>query len=173
MKRFMILMLALVALVASPVSAQWGLCPGDDGLSIPGTCCIPAFPGLPALPGIQMPVSACTWNNCTPVATWTNTVLVSPPFQVFSDLWVGNLTIVAGPQYFAVFNHDVSTSVTHGAAISDQLTTLTGEVTPASLQTITADAPSGASAPLDQQKLHWHFPLQPEMREFLQSEEPR
>ncbi|MBX3721405.1 MAG: hypothetical protein KF713_06160 [Turneriella sp.] len=83
------------------------------------------------------------------------------------------LTIVAGPQYFAVFNHDVSTSVTHGAAISDQLTTLTGEVTPASLQTITADAPGGASAPLDQQKLHWHFPLQPEMREFLQSEEPR
>lgn len=97
MKRFMLLFVALVALVASPVTAQWGLCPGDDGLSIPGTCCIPAFPGLPALPGIQMPVSACTWNNCTPVATWTNTVLVSPPFQVFSDLWVGNLTIVAGP----------------------------------------------------------------------------
>lgn len=75
------------------------------------------------------------------------------------------LTMVSGSKYFAVFNHDVSTTTTHGGTVSDNFVS-------ASLQEDTSVALAEAaqqlqSAPLETRKLHWHFGLQPELREFL------
>jgi hypothetical protein len=77
------------------------------------------------------------------------------------------LTIVAGPAYFVVFNHDVSTTVTHSAQIVDNLTGIYDASGSAQVQSLPAEEPASATAPLEERKLHWHFPLKSELREFL------
>lgn len=79
------------------------------------------------------------------------------------------LTIVAGTSYYVVFNHDVSTTTTHGANIVDNITT--GENPPLQVQSAPVEEAVVTAAPLETRKLHWHFPLRADMREFLQPAE--
>lgn len=78
------------------------------------------------------------------------------------------LTIVAGPTFFVVFNHDANTAVTHSGLIVDNLNIAPGETLTGEAATMTVEESAPAAAPIEAQKLHWHFPLQNEMREFLQ-----
>ena len=74
-----------------------------------------------------------------------------------------------GTSYYVVYNHDVSTTTTHAATVVDSISAdlTTGAQTDMTL----APQPTQAQTEVDQltnAKLHWHFRLNPEMRDFLQ-----
>gem|GEM_PF-2109284 len=87
----------------------------------------------------------------------------------FSPCTNCGLTMVVGTNYYVVYNHDVSTSTTHAATVVDSIsadlsTTAQTEVVPVS-------QPVNGQSTADQlanAKLHWHFRLNPEIRDFLQ-----
>lgn len=74
------------------------------------------------------------------------------------------LTLVAGTNYFVVYNHDVSTATTHSASILDGAT----QIVDAGNMDLSGQDTLSGTAPLEARKLHWHFPLRADMREFLQ-----
>lgn len=87
----------------------------------------------------------------------------------FSPCTNCGLTMVVGTSYYVVYNHDVSTSGTHAASVNDSIaaeltTTAQPDLAPVS-------PPVEGQSEADQlanAKLHWHFRLHPEMRDFLQ-----
>lgn len=88
-----------------------------------------------------------------------------PPLPNFQLCGSCGLTLVAGNSYFVVFNHDPNTGATRSATVVDSVQ-----------QSITSEPPSGETllsagqtdTPLEQRALHWHFRLNPQLRDFLE-----
>jgi hypothetical protein len=73
--------------------------------------------------------------------------------------------MVIGTDYFAVFNHDPNTSTTRSATVVDSVQqSITSE--PLSSEALLAAGQT--DAPLEQRALHWHFRLNPQLRDFLE-----
>lgn len=80
--------------------------------------------------------------------------------------------MVIGTSYFVVFNHDISATSTHSAQVTDPLVAELSIAGSAQSPETTATTSIADVAPhedgLAAQKLHWHFRLSPELRDFLQ-----
>jgi len=88
----------------------------------------------------------------------------NPPLTPIFNCTTCGMTMVVGASTYVVFNHDVSTSVTHAASVTDSsiIGQVAGPVEPASpTETNSGEGQSERKA------LHWHFPLHKGMREFL------
>ncbi|MBL8695355.1 MAG: hypothetical protein JNJ88_14775 [Planctomycetes bacterium] len=85
--------LLATATAAAPALAQ---CNPNDGLSLPGACCVSVVPVLPAFPPINLQGQGNCITNCAPGAPWNVNIQISPPGQVFCDIFVMNISI-AGP----------------------------------------------------------------------------
>lgn len=83
------------ALVASAAVAafSFGQCNPNDGLSVPGACCVPVQTTLPQFPAIQYQGQGNCIRDCTPGTPWTVGISVSPPGQIFCDIFVMNVSI--------------------------------------------------------------------------------
>lgn len=92
MPRHPLLCLLFLVLSVLPLAAQ---CMGDDGCNLPGACCVPVFPATPSFPAASITTDGASFFNCAVLSTWTNTILLSAPTQIFADLWVANITIVS------------------------------------------------------------------------------
>lgn len=88
--------------------------------------------------------------------------LPAPNFQTCSSC---GLTLVAGTNYFVVFNHDPNTAGTRSATVVDSVQQ---SVTSESLSGEDLLAAGQGDQPLEQRALHWHFRLNPNLREFLE-----
>lgn len=71
-------------------------CIGDDGTSIPGTCCLPANPNLPAFPGFALPAEGACFLDCSLEASWTGTMFIGTPIPFFCDLYISQFTFASG-----------------------------------------------------------------------------
>lgn len=88
----MLVVVAMAFVFAAPAKAQ---CLGDDQLFLPGGCCVPVFPVVPSFPGAAVASDGACFFNCAVQSTWPNTILLAPPFQLLSDLWISNITVVS------------------------------------------------------------------------------
>jgi hypothetical protein len=69
-----------------------GQCFGDDGFSIPGTCCTPATPNLPPFPSWFMFADGASIRDCGVEAVFPVLVNLSAPFPFFNDVYVTQMT---------------------------------------------------------------------------------
>lgn len=91
--RIFLLFVAALALGLAPRSSAQ--CFGDDGFNIGGVCCTAVQPTLPAFPGIQLPSAGVCFLNCNVEQQWNCVIQVTPPIQVFDDLYVATLSVAS------------------------------------------------------------------------------
>jgi len=90
---------ALVAglvLLPTPQAAAQGVCAGPDGLDVPGACCTPVIPNLPAFPPVATGGLGICWNNCNVSATQNLRVQWTPPSQIQCTQYITQLTVSDG-----------------------------------------------------------------------------
>lgn len=94
-----------VALAAfAPVAGAQ--CFGDDGFLLPGACCVPMTPTLPAFPAATIPAENCCFHNCNPQQILPVTITLGSPIPVLCDTYVVFASITgmfgtAGPTLMA------------------------------------------------------------------------
>jgi hypothetical protein len=84
------------ALVLSATANAQGFCFGDDGFNIPGACCAPVNPNLPQFPGVTVPSAGGIFKNCILATQFPATIVLSPPAQLFPDIFITQIQIIGG-----------------------------------------------------------------------------
>jgi len=87
--------LALASMASAAAPAALAQC-APDNMSVPGNCCLTVVPTLPAFPPINYQGQGNCFTNCTPGAPWNVNILITPPAQLFCDIFVMNIQIT-GP----------------------------------------------------------------------------
>lgn len=101
-------------------------------------------------------------QSYAPVLYKVQAGLPAPNFQTCSSC---GLTLISGTDYFVVFNHDPNTAATRSATVVDSVQqSITSE--PLSSEALLAAGQT--DTPLEQRALHWHFRLNPQLRDFLE-----
>lgn len=96
-------------------------------------------------------------------------IQAAAPVPNFQSCTNCGLSMVVGANYFVVFNHDATASSTRSATVVDQLSPqqlVQSDVTGS--ESFVANTPANPADELASRALHWHFRLNPEIREFLQ-----
>lgn len=85
-----LLMTVVAAAVAafSAASPAQSPCFQPDGFSLPGACCVPTIPTLPAFPPLTIPGSGACFENCTVVQQWQAPITLSAPAMLFCDVYI-------------------------------------------------------------------------------------
>jgi len=92
------LTLALLLTFTTGLRAQFG-CFGDDGFSVPGTCCIPRSAAditLPFFPAVTLPAEAAAFQDCSLLAASPTTISLGTPIPIFCDLYFVPITFIGG-----------------------------------------------------------------------------
>jgi hypothetical protein len=104
--RFLAASIVLVLAFAATAPAQ---CFGDDGFSIPGTCCAPLLgANLPAFPAWFMPGDGACFLDCGIESVYPVLINLSAPFPVFTDVYISFMTLggsISAPSTFLIMKY--------------------------------------------------------------------